>query len=91
MTALATLPTLAAAIALLAARARARSGRGLTGFEVMDDFSLELVRRHFAAAAPAARRQRRGRCCSSTPMPKSEAHATRGARGAARRGAASAA
>ena len=54
LTALATLPTLAAATALLAL-AHERLGPGLTGFEVMNAFSLELVRRHFAAAAPAAR------------------------------------
>jgi len=57
LTALATLPTLAAATALLAL-AHERLGPGLTGFEVMNAFSLELVRRHFAqlrqplAAAP---------------------------------------
>jgi FAD/FMN-containing dehydrogenase len=47
LTALATLPTLAAATTLLAL-AHERLGPGLTGFEVMNDFSLELVRRHFA-------------------------------------------
>ncbi|HEY4958748.1 MAG TPA: FAD-binding oxidoreductase [Caldimonas sp.] len=47
MTALASLPTLAAATALLAL-AHERLGPGLTGFEVMNAFSLELVRRHFA-------------------------------------------
>jgi FAD/FMN-containing dehydrogenase len=47
LTALATLPTLAAATALLAL-AHERLGPGLTGFEVMNAFSLELVRRHFA-------------------------------------------
>jgi FAD/FMN-containing dehydrogenase len=57
MTALATLPTLAAATALLAL-AHARLGPGLTGFEIMNAFSLELVRSHFPqlrqplAAAP---------------------------------------
>ncbi len=45
MTATATLPTLAAATALLAL-AQQRLGPGLTGFEVMNAFSLELVRRH---------------------------------------------
>jgi FAD/FMN-containing dehydrogenase len=45
MTALATVPTLAAATALLALAQR-RLGSGLTGFEVMNDFSLALVRRH---------------------------------------------
>jgi FAD/FMN-containing dehydrogenase len=47
LTALATLPTLAAATALLAL-AHERLGPGLTGFEVMNAFSLELVRRQFA-------------------------------------------
>jgi FAD/FMN-containing dehydrogenase len=47
LTALATLPTLAAATTLLAL-AHERLGPGLTGFEVMNAFSLELVRRHFA-------------------------------------------
>ena len=45
MTAMATLPTLAAATSLLALAQR-RLGSGLTGFEVMNAFSLELVRRH---------------------------------------------
>ena len=47
LTALATLSTLAAATTLLAL-AHERLGSGLTGFEVMNAFSLELVRRHFA-------------------------------------------
>jgi FAD/FMN-containing dehydrogenase len=47
LTALASLPTLAAATTLLAL-AHERLGPGLTGFEVMNDFSLDLVRRHFA-------------------------------------------
>ena len=47
LTALATLPTLAAATTLLGL-AHERLGPGLTGFEVMNAFSLELVRRHFA-------------------------------------------
>ena len=47
LTALATLPTMRAAIDLLAL-AHERLGPGLTGFEVMNAFSLELVRRHFA-------------------------------------------
>jgi len=47
MTAKATLPTLAAAIELLG-RAHERLGPGLTGFEVMNDASLALVRKHFA-------------------------------------------
>ncbi|MEO8835519.1 MAG: FAD-binding oxidoreductase [Caldimonas sp.] len=57
LTALATLPTLAAATALLAL-AHERLGPGLTGFEVMNAFSLALVRAHFTqlrqplAAAP---------------------------------------
>ena len=46
MTALAACPTLPAAVALLGL-ARARAGSGLTGFEVMNAFSLGLVRRHF--------------------------------------------
>ncbi len=45
-TALAALPTLAAAVELLQL-AQARLGAGLTGFEVMNDVSLGLVRRHF--------------------------------------------
>jgi len=57
MTATATLPTLAAATALLALAQR-RLGPGLTGFEVMNAFSLELVRRHLPQLrqplAPAA-------------------------------------
>ncbi|HJV63396.1 MAG TPA: FAD-binding oxidoreductase [Albitalea sp.] len=47
MTALAALPTLDAAVALLQ-RAQARLGAGLTGFEVMGELALGLVRRHFA-------------------------------------------
>ena len=46
-TALATLPSLQAAVDLLAL-AQSRLGPGLTAFEVMSAFSLELVRRHFA-------------------------------------------
>ncbi|HLO94851.1 MAG TPA: FAD-binding oxidoreductase, partial [Burkholderiaceae bacterium] len=46
MTALAACPTLDAALALLA-RARARAGATLTGFELMSAFCLQLVRRHF--------------------------------------------
>lgn len=45
-TAFATPPTLEAAVDLLAL-AQARLGAGLTGFEVMNAFSLDLVRRHF--------------------------------------------
>ncbi len=45
-TALAALPTLEAATRLLQL-AQARLGAGLTGFEVMNQFSLDLVRRHF--------------------------------------------
>ena len=57
LTAMATLPTLAAAVELLAL-AHARLGPGLTGFEAMNRYSLDLVRTHFAqlrqplAAAP---------------------------------------
>ncbi|CAD5374456.1 Hydroxyacid dehydrogenase [Rubrivivax sp. A210] len=47
-TALAACETLDGALALLA-RARRRLGAGLTGFEVMNRFSLELVARHFPA------------------------------------------
>ena len=47
MTAMATLPSLAAAVALLG-RAHELLGPGLTGFEVMNDASLGLVRKHFA-------------------------------------------
>ena len=46
-TAMATLPSLAAATSLLAL-AHDRLGPGLTGFEIMNTLSLELVRRHFA-------------------------------------------
>jgi FAD/FMN-containing dehydrogenase len=46
MTALAACDTLEAAMALLGL-AQARAGAGLTGFEVMNAFSLSLVRRHF--------------------------------------------
>jgi FAD/FMN-containing dehydrogenase len=49
-TALATPPTLDAAVGLLAL-AQARLGSGLTGFEVMNEFSLALVRRHFPQLA----------------------------------------
>jgi FAD/FMN-containing dehydrogenase len=45
-TAMATLPTMAAATALLAL-AHERLGPGLTGFEVMNQLSLDLVRSHF--------------------------------------------
>jgi FAD/FMN-containing dehydrogenase len=45
-TALASLVTLDAAVALLQ-MAQARLGAGLTGFEVMNRFSLGLVRKHF--------------------------------------------
>jgi FAD/FMN-containing dehydrogenase len=45
-TALAALPSLASAVGLLQ-RAQAWLGAGLTGFEVMNAFSLELVRTHF--------------------------------------------
>jgi FAD/FMN-containing dehydrogenase len=44
---LAACPTLEAAVELLKL-ARARGGSGLTGFEVMNAFSLGLVRKHFA-------------------------------------------
>jgi FAD/FMN-containing dehydrogenase len=47
LTAMATLPTLAAATSLLGL-AHERLGPALTGFEIMNGFSLELVRRHFA-------------------------------------------
>jgi len=46
MTALASCDSLATAVELLGL-ARARAGSGLTGFEVMNAFSLDLVRRHF--------------------------------------------
>lgn len=45
-TALAALPSLDKAVALLQ-MAQARLGAGLTGFEVMNRFSLALVRKHF--------------------------------------------
>ena len=47
-TALAACPTLQACVALLNL-ARTRLGAGLTGFEAMNAFSLELVARHFPA------------------------------------------
>jgi FAD/FMN-containing dehydrogenase len=50
MTALAAVPTMDDAVALLQ-RAQARLGAGLTGFEVMGDFALALVRRHFPQLA----------------------------------------
>ena len=57
MTAMATLPSLAAAVELLG-RAHALLGPGLTGFEIMNDESLGLVRKHFAelrhAVGPAS-------------------------------------
>jgi len=46
MTALAAVPSMAQAVALLQL-AQARLGPGLTGFEVMNGFSLALVRKHF--------------------------------------------
>ncbi|MBS0316273.1 MAG: FAD-binding oxidoreductase [Proteobacteria bacterium] len=46
LTAWAALPSLAAAVALLALAQR-RLGAGLTGFEVMNRFALDLVARHF--------------------------------------------
>jgi len=46
MTALATVPSMEQAVALLQL-AQARLGPGLTGFEVMNGFSLDLVRKHF--------------------------------------------
>jgi len=46
-TALASLPSLDAAVSLLQL-AQSRLGAGLTGFEVMNRFSLALVRKHFA-------------------------------------------
>ena len=48
MTAWATLPDIESAVLLLQ-RAQARLGAGLTGFEVMGDFALSLVRKHFPA------------------------------------------
>jgi FAD/FMN-containing dehydrogenase len=45
-TALAAVPSLDAAVQLLQ-RAQARLGAGLTGFEVMNEFALDLVHRHF--------------------------------------------
>jgi FAD/FMN-containing dehydrogenase len=50
MTALAAVPTMALAVSLLQ-RAQARLGAGLTGFEVMGEFALSLVRRHFPQLA----------------------------------------
>ncbi len=49
-TALAALPALEAATGLLQL-AQARLGAGLTGFEVMNEFSLDLVRKHFSQLA----------------------------------------
>lgn len=58
MTALASLPSLASAVAFLQ-MAQRRLGAGLTGFEVMGAFANQLVRQHFPAlpqplAAPSA-------------------------------------
>jgi FAD/FMN-containing dehydrogenase len=50
LTALARCESLPACVALLGL-AQARLGAGLTGFEVMNEFSLSLVRRHFAQLA----------------------------------------
>ena len=50
LTALASTDSMAQCVALLGL-AQARLGAGLTGFEVMNQFSLGLVRRHFAALA----------------------------------------
>jgi len=50
MTAFAAIPTLDAALQLLQA-AQARLGAGLTGFELMSEFSLALVRKHFPQLA----------------------------------------
>ena len=47
MTALAACDSLEAAVQLLGL-AQSRAGSGLTGFEVMNQFSLHLVRKHFA-------------------------------------------
>jgi FAD/FMN-containing dehydrogenase len=47
MTAMAALPSLAAAVELLSL-AQARLGPGLTGFELMNTLSLALVRQHFS-------------------------------------------
>jgi FAD/FMN-containing dehydrogenase len=47
LTAMAGLKTLEAAVELLSL-AHARLGPGLTGFEIMNAFSLELVRKHYA-------------------------------------------
>jgi FAD/FMN-containing dehydrogenase len=49
-TALAAVPTLAAAVHLLQL-AQSRLGSGLTGFEVMNRYSLGLVRKHYAQLA----------------------------------------
>jgi FAD/FMN-containing dehydrogenase len=50
LTAMASTASLAQCVALLGL-AQARLGAGLTGFEVMNEFSLGLVRRHFAQLA----------------------------------------
>ena len=50
LTAMASTTSLAQCVALLGL-AQARLGAGLTGFEVMNQFSLGLVRRHFAQLA----------------------------------------
>jgi len=50
LTALVSTASLAQCVALLGL-AQARLGAGLTGFEVMNTFSLQLVRRHFAQLA----------------------------------------
>jgi FAD/FMN-containing dehydrogenase len=55
MTALAAVPSIDMAVRLLQL-AQARLASGLTGFEVMSEFSLSLVRKHFPPPAPAVTR-----------------------------------
>ena len=64
-TALAAAGTLQQCVALLGL-AQARLGAALTGFEVMNRFSLDLVAQHFPAL-PQPLAERRGRCCWSSP------------------------
>ena len=70
----------------LLALAHERLGPGLTGFEVMNTLSLDLVRDPLRRACASRSPPRPGPCSSSTRTAEDEAHADGGARGAARHG-----